>query len=146
MFCNNCERNNLDTASFCENCGAPLNTYQQNPYQNYQPTPTIKCIKTGQIVTNLILSFFCGQWVCVVLDIVSLVFRSNFENAMRYGDYITAQSKASSIKTMMIIAWILYGITVALYIGIIASGVTFSLSGHNGAKFFNDVPGFSAMI
>ena len=145
MFCNNCGRNNLDTASFCENCGAPLNNFTQNPYQNHQPAPVPKCIGNGQMVTNLILSFLCAQWICIILDIVSLVFRSNYENALHYGDYKTAQSKASSIKTMMIISWILYAITIAVIITIlIVAGTAFSFTVNRyGTELFNS---FSAMM
>lgn len=85
MFCPNCGANNADGATFCVNCGAPVNAAPAQPvgYQNapvqpaygYQNAP-VKDAGKGFAIASLVLgiiSLFVFAYICGTLAIVFAV-------------------------------------------------------------------------
>ena len=122
MICNNCGKENLPSATFCEQCGEPFAQngeaqYQQPATPYYSATPVVeKCAGIGQIVTNLVLALLFSSLPCMVLAVFALFFRSKYDSAIHYKDIAGANSQTSRIKTLMTVSWIVLAISAVIAI------------------------------
>lgn len=105
--------------------------YTYNYNQNYNYTPlNPDFVKKGSIIAALVVGIITQSWVAVILAVIALVRCSDFENAVRTGNYPLADQKRDSIAKLRKWAWIFCAIGIVWkVIGIIISiaGIGFGL-------------------
>ncbi len=85
----------------------PNGTNSFNYNQNYNYTPIDSSIlKKGSIIAALVIGVVLQNWVAVVLAIIALVKCSDFESAVRSGNFPLADQKRASIDKLRKWAWV----------------------------------------
>lgn len=104
----------------------PNGAYTYNYNQNYNYTPIDPSfVKKGSIIVALIVGILTQSWIAVILAVIALVRCSDFENAVRMGNFPLADEKRASINKLRRWAWIL------CFVGIVISiiGIMLSVAG-----------------
>lgn len=100
-------------------------TYNYNQSYNYTPIDP-NFVKKGSIIAALAVGVLTQSWVAVVLAIIALVRCSDFENAVRMGNFQLADKKRDSIAKLRKWAWVfcIIGIVIGI-ITVVASIVSY---------------------
>lgn len=101
----------------------PNGAYTYNYNQNYNYTPIDPSfVKKGSIIAALVVGILTQSWIAVILAVIALVRCSDFENAVRMGNFPLADEKRASINKLRKWAWILciVGVVISI-IGVILS-------------------------
>lgn len=105
-------------------------TYNYNQSYNYTPVDT-NLVKKGSIIAAIIVGVICNNIATIILAVIALVRCSDFENAVRTGNFQLADQKRDSIGKLRKWAWIALAIGIALsFIGVLVSligGIGFGL-------------------
>ncbi len=137
---------------------SPNGGYTFNYNQNYNYTPLdSNLVKKGNIIVALVIGIITQSWVAVVLAIIALVRCSDFENAVRMGNYPLADQKRESIAKFRRWAWVFCGLGIAWkVIGIIISIAGIGLGifseflpeifDNFDIEFYDEMDGFSQMV
>lgn len=101
----------------------PNGAYTYNYNQNYNYTPIDPSfVNKGSIIAALVVGILTQSWIAVILAVIALVRCSDFENAVRMGNFPLADEKRASINKLRKWAWILciVGVVISI-IGVILS-------------------------
>jgi hypothetical protein len=138
MFCPQCGTANADNAAQCTQCGTPL-----QPVQAYVPpaaaaAPPVQSAVAPQPYTGEpIPNYLWQSIVCTVLGlvcclslpfgIVAIVFSSQVNSKLAYGDIVGAKDSSSKAKIFCWVAIGIFGVLAAGYIVLLMIGVAGSL-------------------
>ena len=128
MYCPNCGANSKDGAQFCENCGAPLQTYNGNPNMNYSNNMNYNqgYQQAPFMVSKEVEKKFTTLLICCILELVccnqifggiALVFAILGKNALSSGDIAKYEKDTKTAKTILIV-----GVILSLVCGILYTG------------------------
>ena len=137
MFCPNCGAANADNAAQCLQCGTAL-----QPVQAYAPAPAAPAAQaampppqayTGEPIPNYLWqSIVCtvlGLACCLSLPfgIVALVFSTQVNNKLSYGDVAGAQDSSKKAKIFCWVSIAIFGVVAVLYMVLLILGVAGSM-------------------
>lgn len=128
------------------------NHFNYNQSYNYTPINS-DFIKKKSIIAALVVAVITQSWIAVALAIIALVKCSDFENAVRMGNYQLADQKRDSIAKLRKWAWVLCIISIVIaVISAIVSAVVFGVgifdlfdSAWDDSYYFDDFYEFSQM-
>jgi len=136
MFCPSCGTANADNATQCLQCGTPL-----QPVQAYVPPPspmTPAAVPPQQpYAGEPIPNYLWQSIVCTVLGlacclslpfgIVALVFSTQVNNKLAYGDVAGAQDSSNKAKIFCWVSIAIFGVVAVLYMVLLILGVAGSM-------------------